>query len=739
MTRSTRLAAAAALAALATAMVPLSALPAAASTEVVAAPLPAPTGLSPADDQDTFPQTVRKDIVFSWNAVDGATGYRVQFGRDDTWSDVPLASFDTKNTALTVPPGSGYATYTWRVAALKGTVVGHWTSESTNAQNEAQFTKGWRQFPGSPSTSFSGAGAPTFMWRAIPGASKYKVVVSKGPIQLGDFETAPEGGSLCATTRNRLTPVMGGGIYAEGAGLVHENCVMVLEANTTYYWRVQGIDEPIEGGPETTLASEEITFTTGPDPAGNSFPDDEPVIASASSDPDRLCTVTNASPERSLCNDIPTIRWSAVPGATHYKVYLSPDSLFQSVVDVVKTDATEWTTQQPWSEMSPSMSMYYDVEACGDVNPDPLITTEGCTDSISGSEPSFRKVSPRMAGLSTPPAIGRLAFSWTSLARELAAVQRPTAGAVDTASQDAKGYHVQVATSDHPSFDATVIDAIVDGPVTEAGRFTTTGGTTYIPSSELLLNGSYLWRVQAVDSAGNKLPWSLSKAFTRDNTPPKLLSVTPSSNVSTTGALKLVFSEPVTGLSSSSVWLSPAAPTTLTVTGPTTATLTPTKPLLPGATYGLRVGAPVQDAVGNAAVFGGPNITVNPLADDANPAISYSSGWGILSSTNAVGGRFHTATPSSTVRQSASMVFRGTGVVLTACLGPANGYVDTYVDGVRRGRTNLYRSFSGCGVKVFGLSGLARGQHTVKIVATNLRSASSSGAKVTLDAFTVTP
>jgi hypothetical protein len=383
------------------------------------------------------------------------------------------------------------------------------------------------------------------------------------------------------------------------------------------------------------------------------------------------------------------------------------------------------------------MAMYYDVEACNDRDPAPETTSIVCVTALEGDAPSFRKVSPRLAGLSTPTPTGRLAFSWKSHAQGLVAAQQEP-GELPP-SQDAKGYHVQVATPAHPSFDETVIDEVVDGPVTDEGRFTPTGGTTFIPTDELLLNGSFIWRVQAIDSAGNKLPWSLSKAFVRDNTPPKLVSVTPNTKVSTTGALKLVFSEPVTGLSSSSVWLSPAAQTTLTVTGPTTATLTPTKPLLPGATYGLRVGAPVEDAVGNDAVFGGPNITVNPLADDGNPAIAYSSGWGILSSTNAVGGRFHTATPSATVKQSATMVFRGTGITLTACLGPANGYVDTFVDGVHRGRTNLYRSFSGCNVKVFGRTGMARGQHTVKIVATNLRSASSAGTKVTLDAFTVTP
>ena len=41
---------------------------------------PAPTGLAPSDDPQTFPQTVRKDVFLKWDAVDGATGYQVQIG-----------------------------------------------------------------------------------------------------------------------------------------------------------------------------------------------------------------------------------------------------------------------------------------------------------------------------------------------------------------------------------------------------------------------------------------------------------------------------------------------------------------------------------------------------------------------------------------------------------------------------------------------------------------------------------
>jgi len=728
-----------ATAALAAALLPLGALPALASTEVAAAPLPAPTGLAPADDPDTFPQTVRKDLALSWNAVAGATAYRVQFGRDDTWSDQPIASFDVKSTALIIPQGDVYQTYVWRVAALKGQVLGHWTSESTNSQNEAQFTKGWRTAPGSLSTAFDGATVPTFSWTAVPGASAYRVVVSLSPVVDMSADIVPPDVE-CTTTRNRLTPVLSSLNYAEGADAGPDACKMPLEANKQYYWRVQGIDQAAgaAGGPEKTLASIAATFTTPVAPSPDYGVIAAPTLSSMATDPDRLCTVTNASPERALCNDVPSIRWLAVAGAKYYKLTLSPDDLFQSVVDVIKTEGTSWTPQKAWGDMSPSMAMYYDVSACNDRDAGAAEVIV-CEPAVTGDAPSFRKVSPRLSGLSTPTATGRLAFSWTSYAQALAANERPSAGAVTTASQDAKGYHLQVATSAHPSFDTTVIDVTTDGPVTDAGRFTTSGGTTFIPTSELLLNGSFVWRVQPVDSAGNKLPWSLSKAFTRDNTAPTLLSVSPSVKVGVTQPLTLKFSEPVTGVSASSISVSPAVGYTVTVLTSTTARLTPSPRWLPGATYTVTPTSVVKDTVGNSAATTGRSFTVNPLVDNPSPAMSYSSGWRVLSATNAVGGTFRSASPTSTSRPFALMTFRGTGVSLTSCLGPSNGYVELLIDGVRKVRASTYRSFSGCGIKVATVTGLPRGLHQVKVLAVGAHVSASRGNNVSLDALTVTP
>lgn len=724
MTRPARLVAAAFLAAL---MLPVTALPALASTQVVDAPLPAPTGLAPADSLTTYPQTVRKDVFLTWNAVAGATAYQVEIGTDDTWSDTPALTLNTTNTSVIVPVGSlPYATYTWRVAALKGTVLGHWTSESTNSQNAAQFTHGWRARPTQLSPD-DGAIVewPDFSWTSVAEAGQYAILVSDKPLLVAaSSETVPAGAFKCLTTRTRLTP------FDEGNG----TCKMDLEAGKTYYWTVSGLDVSADGGTEATLPTPVRSFTLpdapAPPPADQPLPvpATQPTTAGLDTDPDHLCTITDATTQRALCSDVPTIRWDAITDADHYYLLMSTDSFFQNTVDVVKTKGTSWTSTEGLPEMSPTQSMYYAVQACN--------ADDFCT-GYTPDGPSFRKVTPALTNLNTPASTGVAVFTWQSLQSALAAAEKP-AGTADTATQDAATYHLQIARADHPSFDTVVIDKTVDGVVPISGDAPHTTNPTWF-SDSTLGDGDYVWRVQPVDATGHKLPYSAGVSFSRDATPPSLIAVSPNKNVAAKSPLKLQFSEDVTGLSASSVVLDPAVPATLTVTGPSTATLTPTKAMTPGATYTVRVLPAVKDRTGNSAVPDGPSLTVNPLADDTSPAIAYSSGWRPFSATNAIGGRYYRSTPTASYHPSASLTFYGTGVAYYSCLAPANGYVDVYVDGTRRVRKNLYRAYSGCGLKLFSITKLTKGTHTIKVVGVGAKASYSKGTNVAVDAFNVAP
>lgn len=721
------------------------ALPAHAATESVsgAGMLPAPTSLSPDDSASAYPHAVIKNVKLDWAGVAGATGYRVQVGRDSTWSDRPILTKDVLFSEWTVPLSLPNASYVWRVAALRGSTVGHWSSQVGYAQSEASFTKGWRVAPQLDAVTVPFVGFPTFSWSPVADASGYQLQASIDPFFGAGTSTGPapdtspsptpqagEDGNLaeCFTGRTRFTP----GEDVVGASNTVGACIFAEpQAGRTVYWRVRALDAYATGSVASPTQPEATSITEGGPVA-----DIEPIRASVAgswsavgsftytptgatggalaavttttlaTEPDGLCTVTNAGApeaEHARCRDIPTLRW-ADASVDHYRVVLANDDAFTNIQYAVETSALQWTMPGSLSDSSATGSWYYAVQACD-------ATTCG---PVTSTPPSFSKASPRLQPGTRPGVTGDLTLQWQSYAAAL----RAATGRSET--QDAYAYHVQVASADQPYYDSVVDEALVD--------------ETYFTPLKSYGDGSFVWRVQAVDNLGNALPWSASQSFTRDATAPRVTSVSPSTDVAVTSPLKLVFSEPVTGASSSTVTLSPAATTTLTVTGPTTATLTPTRALVPGATYRVVVSSAVRDLSGNVADPLGPALTVKALVNDTSNALTYGGTWRTYASSSAIGGGYHGSSPTLTARTSATTKFYGVGVSVYACMGPASGYLDVYVDGVKKTRVSLYRSYSGCGIKVAVIGSLARATHTLKLVGVGSHVSSSKGNTVSVDA-----
>jgi hypothetical protein len=773
---------------------------AAASTEVVVAPLAAPQALAPDDSTAALPHAVLKTVSLSWGAVSGATGYRVQVGTDGSWSDDKSVSFtsDVASTSVTLPVSLPHATYVWRVAALKGSAVGHWSSEEGQAHSDAQFTRGWRDAPQVNTVTFSGL-RPSFSWSPVKYASGYQIQISSTPFPAPGVSTsAPDTTSsptqdtqasivdtTCFTPRTRLTPFTG--VAGDGAKDSVGRCDFnIPDPGTTLYWRVRALDKwkgaaatgptvPVsqagisylppttDAGGATAItsdcnspsASPSASATASASPTSTASPSASPVAGSGetgtsncadpsddsergdwtsqatfvwspsaavaalglvktdsvSQDPDGLCTVTNpgaADAEKGLCSDFPTISWNgASTQAARYRVYVALDDAFTNIQSIAETSGHQWTPTTSWRESSPSLSYYYAVQACDATACGPVTSTP----------PSFRKVTPRPLTMGTPAVKGTLALNWQSYAADLATATGKAA------PEDAWYYHVEIATADHPSYDAMVDNAAVDQE-------------SYTPTTDLG-DGSFVWRVQAVDSFGNMLPWSKSQAFVRDTTAPRAVRATPSAGVTAKKAVVISFSEPVTGLSSSTLLAVTSggnAPVSVSVAGDRrSATLVPTRPWVAGAAYAVRLLPAVKDAVGNSAVATGPGFTVTKTVDDASGGLVFGTGWSSLSSSNAHGGTFHR---SGTAGRSLSMTFNGSSVTLVGCLGPGNGYATVSVGGVAK-RFGLYRSYSGCGVTLGTLSGLGRGTHTVKVSVAGTHPAGSRGNNVDVDYLAV--
>ena len=736
---------------LALAVVAATGTPAFASTEPVSSAtlLPAPTGLTPDDTTAPYPHAVLKNVKLDWAAVAGTTGYRVQVGRDSTWSTEAILSKDVLFSEWTVPLGLPNSTYVWRVAALKGSAVGHWSSETGQTHSNASFTKGWRTAPVLNTVTSPFVGVPNFSWSPVADASGYELQANTDPYFGGTAtgpapdtspSPSPQGATgnnvaECFLTRTRYTPASD----VVGASDPVGACNFTLQApGTTVYWRVRALDaiatdavesptkpkaQSLSGAAAAPTADEE---PTRPSVAGawssvGSFIYTPSAVAGGSlaltptaslaSDPNGLCTIANpGSPqaEHATCRDVPTIRWTDT-GAENYRLTLALDDSFTNVQYVIETPGLESTFSGALAEASANGSWYYAVQACDATNCGPVTTTP----------PSFSKVTPRLTLGANPGVSGEITLAWQSYADALEA----STGQAET--QDAFAYHVEVATTDHPYFDFVVDHQVVD--------------EAYLSPSKSYGDGAFLWRVQPIDSAGNPLPWSLTKQFTRDATAPKVVTVSPSSGVTVLQPVNVAFSEPVTGVTAATLGLSPAVSHTVTVTSPTTATITPTAAMLPGATYRVVLTSAVKDLSGNSADPLGPTFSVKPTVDDSSKAISYGGAWSVLSSSSAVGGRFHGAVPTATSKRSATMKFSGVGVSLRSCLGPSNGYLDIYIDNVKKGRVSLYRSYTGCGIKVASITGLARTTHTIKLVGIGSHTSASKGNAVSVDYLTVTP
>jgi len=208
--------------------------------------------------------------------------------------------------------------------------------------------------------------------------------------------------------------------------------------------------------------------------------------------------------------------------------------------------------------------------------------------------------------------------------------------------------------------------------------------------------------------------------------------------VSVKPLVKVTFSEPVTGVSSSTLTLN-GVPGHVVVVDDTHATVTPLSALVPGASYPLTLAAAIKDLSGNSAVSPSTVVKVNPLADDRSPAVTYAGTWRTMASTNAVSGGFHATTPVSRYPTAAAVSTSGSGVLVTGCVGPANGVFRVYVDGVLKASRDTYRSFSGCGIRLVRVTGLTAARHRIQIRAVGTRSTASRGTTVGLDAVTALP
>jgi hypothetical protein len=266
--------------------------------------IPAPALVSPYDAHPNI-----HIPTFEWQAVEGATYYRLELSTSPTFVAVE-ASFDTYNTRLTPVSTITHGLHYWRVSGVDAD--GHVGTPSASWSFTKTIEGPVLVSPGVNAT----IDTPTLEWQAVDGAAYYKVELSTS----STFVPV----DLTLTTYNlRITPV-------------------TALALNTYYWRVSGVDADGNVG-------------------GNNWRKFTLVAPPGAIDP--LPILLNPTDAQTITTD-PTYQWSRVVGADHYDLTVSTSPSFSTTYSSVLTDYNSYTPAISTSpDAYPNGTYYWRVEA----------------------------------------------------------------------------------------------------------------------------------------------------------------------------------------------------------------------------------------------------------------------------------------------------------------------------------------------------------------------------------------
>ena len=154
--------------------------------------------------------------------------------------------------------------------------------------------------------------------------------------------------------------------------------------------------------------------------------------------------------------------------------------------------------------------------------------------------------------------------------------------------------------------------------------------------------------------------------------------------------------------------------------------------------------AVARDAAGNHTTATPVTVTVSNSGgggtttriEQDNPAVAYTGTWITASDSSVSGG---TATETNEANATATLTFTGTGVTWISYTGPNTaGISSVSVDGGTPTQVDTYTANTVPQAKVFSVSNLPKGSHTLKITVSGTFDRAGNSAYVVVDAFDVT-
>ena len=393
---------------------------------------------------------------------------------------------------------------------------------------------------------------------------------------------------------------------------------------------------------------------------------------------------------------VPYLQWAPQAYAAAYDVQIDNDANFSSPLVTQTTKMTAWAYADPLST-----GTYYWRVRREDADNRPGPWSGARSFNLAPAAPTL--VSPANGGSPNP---STLLFQWT-------------------AAQPAPKYTIEVSTSS--SFGSSAL-----------GSPRTTVMSAWAPTGSLA-NGTYYWRVKALNYSGTTMATSATWSFTVnvDTTRPTVTTMSPSSAASITASFTATFSEAVNGVNGSTFTVKPSGGAALagTVTTPsaTSAKFTPAADLVPGQTYTLSLTTGITDGAGNQLVAYSTNVRTSTTVQQNSPAISET--WTRWTTASASGGSMKMA---RTKGAQLTFLFTGTDVSLVGFRGSSGGYATVTLDGVVKTSTlSFYKAADRYKVSVWKATGLASGSHTLVIAPTGTRPSGAKDTWVYVDAFVV--
>jgi hypothetical protein len=456
--------------------------------------LPAPQITYPAND---VTQAI-EDVVLDWNPVPGARTYDVQVALDDDFNNIALSYTNVTSTRLSPPVTLNSDQFWWRVRAVDlGAQPTPW------AESQFGFQRQWPDrpvavYPTGPSTApgtMYTTAKPYYQWTPVQHASSYELEVSS------DINFTPGPATqFCATAGTTYTPRSASDCgWPSGGG--------------TVYWRVRPIDGPypVSTGLPGLYSFRQAFQWTKPAPPGGAW-DNQAVVTGLkiAVDGSGIATGTAGTPSGgtgctdALCVGVPTtpvLSWDPVPGAAYYAIYYAQDVNFTTteIPSVPTTTNTMFAlnlydNKRALPESQAGSAYYWHVRPCQ--SPVSCGIDPESSDALPDTK-AFRKASPAIAGATvSDPNASEITFSW----QDYVDTNLATSWGGQPSNQAAKTYRIQVATD--PSF----------GTITDTR---TVDQTTYTAFDKLYPDGTYYWRVQAIDAQENGLTFSPVQSFTK--------------------------------------------------------------------------------------------------------------------------------------------------------------------------------------------------------------------------------